>query len=61
VNITKRLTPLRHLIQSGNCPLAFNYIYESLFYEARVSFNDGGQIKEAEDHNEEYKKFPRKK
>jgi hypothetical protein len=33
----REVTPLSHLIQSGNCPLAFNYTYESLFYEARVS------------------------
>jgi hypothetical protein len=32
------------------------YTYESLFYEATVSFVEGRQIKEAEDHNEELKK-----
>jgi hypothetical protein len=37
--------------------LAFNYTYENLFYKARVSFNEGGQRKEAEDHNEEFKKI----
>jgi hypothetical protein len=37
----KEVTPLVHLIQSGNCPPAFDYTYESLFYEARVSFNEG--------------------
>jgi hypothetical protein len=36
----KEVTPIRHLIQSGNCLPAFNYIYESLFYEARVSFHE---------------------
>jgi hypothetical protein len=47
------MTPLGHLIQSERCPLAFNYTYESLFYVARVSFYEGRQIKETEDHNEE--------
>jgi hypothetical protein len=50
-------TPPLSLIQSGNCPLAFNYTYESMFYEARVSFEEGIQIKEAENHNEEFKKI----
>jgi hypothetical protein len=27
----REVTPLRHLIQSGNCPLAFNYMYRTLF------------------------------
>jgi hypothetical protein len=45
----KEVTPLGHLIQSGNCPPAFDYIYESSFYDARVSFDEGRQIKEAED------------
>jgi hypothetical protein len=49
------VSPLGHLIQSGNCPPAFNYTYESLFYEARV--DEGRQIKEAKDHNEEFKKI----
>jgi hypothetical protein len=48
------VTSLDHLIQSGYCPLAFNYTYESLFYEARVSLDEGRQIKEAKDHNEEF-------
>jgi hypothetical protein len=37
----KEVTPLGHLIQSGNCPLASNHIYESFFYEAGVSFGEG--------------------
>jgi hypothetical protein len=53
----KDVTPLSHVIQSGNCPLAFNYAYESLFSEARVSFDEGRQIKETEDHNKEFKKI----
>jgi hypothetical protein len=52
----KEITPLGHLIQSGNCPLAFNYTYESLFFEARASFDARRQIMEAEDHNEELKR-----
>jgi hypothetical protein len=56
----KEATPLCHLIQSGNCPPTFNYTYESLFFETRVSFDEGRQIEEAEDHNEEFKKFARK-
>jgi hypothetical protein len=32
------------------------YVAESIFYEARVSFDEGRQMKEAEDHNEEFKK-----
>jgi hypothetical protein len=31
----REVTPLGHLIQSGNCPLAFNYTYESLFSESK--------------------------
>jgi hypothetical protein len=50
-----------HLIQSENCPLAFNYIYESLFYDARVSFDEGKEIKIAEDHNEEFRNISLKK
>jgi hypothetical protein len=57
----KELTPLGHLIQSWNCPLAFNYTYESLFYESRVFFDEGRQIKKAEDCNEELKKMFTKK
>jgi hypothetical protein len=53
----KEVPPQCHLIQSGNCPLAFNYTYESMFYEARVFFGEGRQIKKAEDHNEELKKI----
>jgi hypothetical protein len=52
----KEITPLCHLIQSGDSPPAFNYTYESIFYESRVSFNKGRQIKEA-DHNQEFKKI----
>jgi hypothetical protein len=51
------ISTLGHLIQSGKCPLAFNYTYESLFYKARVSFDEGRQINEAKDHNEEFKKI----
>jgi hypothetical protein len=40
------VTTLGHLIQSGNYPLAFNYTYESLFYEARVSFDEGRRMKQ---------------
>jgi hypothetical protein len=36
----KQVTPLGHLIQSENCALAFNYTYKSLFYEARLSFDE---------------------
>jgi hypothetical protein len=43
----KEVTPLGHLIQSGECLLAYNYTYESLFYEARVPFGEGRKIKEA--------------
>jgi hypothetical protein len=53
----KEVTTLCHLIQSGNCSPAFNYTYESLFYEARASFDEGRQIKEAKDHNEEFKQI----
>jgi hypothetical protein len=51
----KEVTPLSHLIQPENCPPAFNYTYESLFYEIRISFDEGKQIKEEKDHNEELK------
>jgi hypothetical protein len=53
----KDVTPLGHLTQSMNCPVAFNYTYESLFYEARVSIDEGRQRKEAKDHNKEFKKI----
>jgi hypothetical protein len=52
----KEITPLCCLIQSGNCPPAFNYTYESLFNKVRIFFDEGRQIKEAEDH-EEFKKI----
>jgi hypothetical protein len=52
----KEVTPLSHLIKSGNRPPAFNYTYKSLFYEAGVSFDEGRQINEAKDHNKEFKK-----
>jgi hypothetical protein len=42
------VTPLGHLSQSGNCLLAFN-------------FDEGRQIKDAGDHNEEFKKIFMKK
>jgi hypothetical protein len=51
----KEVAPLGHLIQSRNFSSAFNYTYESLFYEAWVSFEKGRQTKKAEDHNEELK------
>jgi hypothetical protein len=47
----KEVSPLCRLIQLGTCPLVFNYTYESMFYDARVSFDEGRQIKEAEDYN----------
>jgi hypothetical protein len=53
-------TPLGRLIQSGDCPLAFNCTYESLLYDAMVSFDVGRQITEVEDHKEEFKKNPQK-
>jgi hypothetical protein len=53
----QRGNPSRSLGQSKNCPPAFNYTYKNLFYKARVSFDEGRQIKEAEDHNEEFKKI----
>jgi hypothetical protein len=34
------VTPLGHLIQSGNCPPAFDYTHGSLFYEARIPFDE---------------------
>jgi hypothetical protein len=40
---------------------SFNYTNEGLFYEARISFDEGKQIKEAEDHNKEFKKKIREK
>jgi hypothetical protein len=36
----KEITPLCHLVQWGNCPPPFNYTYESVFYEARISFDE---------------------
>jgi hypothetical protein len=45
-------------LQKGNPSRSFNLIRElspGPFYEARVSFDEGRQIKEAEDHNEEFK------
>jgi hypothetical protein len=41
----KEVNPLGHLIQSVNCPLVFNYTYESLSYEAKVYFNERRQTK----------------
>jgi hypothetical protein len=35
----KEVINLGHLIQSGNCPFAFNCTYKSLFYEGRASFD----------------------
>jgi hypothetical protein len=51
----KEVTLLSHLIQSGSYPLAFNYNYKSIFYEAMVSFDGGRQIREAEDKNDNLK------
>jgi hypothetical protein len=51
----------RSLNQSRNCSLAFNYTYESLFYDAMVSFDVGRQITEVEDHKEEFKKSTKNK
>jgi hypothetical protein len=48
-NYYKEVTPLGQLIQSGDCPRPFNYTYKSLIYEARISFDEGRQIKEGED------------
>jgi hypothetical protein len=42
----KEVTPFGHLIQSGNCPLAFSYTYKSLFCEAMVSFDKERQRKQ---------------
>jgi hypothetical protein len=56
----KEVTPLGHLFQSGNCSLSFNYTHESLFCEARVSFDEGRQIKVAENHEEFKKDFHEK-
>jgi hypothetical protein len=42
----REVIPKGHLIQFFIC------IYESFFYEASVSFNEGTRIKEAKDHNE---------
>jgi hypothetical protein len=39
----EEVTPLGHLIQSGNCIPALNYIYESLFYKAMAHFGEGRQ------------------
>jgi hypothetical protein len=36
----KEVTTLGHLIQSGNCSPALNYIHQSLFFEARLSFDE---------------------
>jgi hypothetical protein len=49
------VTTLGNSMHSGNCSPAFNYTYESLFYETRISFDEGRQIKVAEDHREELK------
>jgi hypothetical protein len=57
----KEVNSLVHLVQSGNCPLAFSYTNESLFYEARISIDERRQIREAEDHNEEFTKSSMKK
>jgi hypothetical protein len=57
----KEITPLDHLVQSGNCLLGFNYTYESIFYETRPSFVEERQAKDSEDHNEELKKIVHEK
>jgi hypothetical protein len=54
-NISRPFNPIRELSP------AFNYTYESLFYEASATFDEGRQINEAKDHNEEFKKIPQEK
>jgi hypothetical protein len=51
----KKVTPLCNLIQSRNCPLCFNYTDESLFHEARVSFDEERKVKGTKDHNDKLK------
>jgi hypothetical protein len=53
----KLVTPLALLIQSRYYMLGFGYTYESLFKDTRVSFDEGKQIKGAEDHNGEFRKI----
>jgi hypothetical protein len=56
--------PLIFVLQRGNFSQSFNpihYAYESLFYEAMVSFDEGRQIKKVEDHDEEFQKILHKK
>jgi hypothetical protein len=35
-------------------PTAFDYTYESLFYETRAPFDEGRLIKKTKNHNEEF-------
>jgi hypothetical protein len=56
----QEVTPLGHLIQSGNCPPVFNYTYESLFHEASVYFDDGRQIKKQSVTTSNSKRFSKK-
>jgi hypothetical protein len=63
----KRTTTDQRILQRDNSFWSFNPIRElspglqlhirSLFYEARVYFDEGRQLKEAKDHNEEFKKI----
>jgi hypothetical protein len=50
------VTPPRLLIRSGKCLLGFNCKQGRLFHEARVFFDKGRQIKEAENYLDEFKK-----
>jgi hypothetical protein len=60
-HVSRAAAPLGHYIQSRNCPIAFIYKYESLFYKATFSFGEGIKIRETEDHNKELKKMSTKK
>jgi hypothetical protein len=50
----KGVSPLGHLIPSGNCLLGFNYAYESLFYKSRVYFDERRQLRKQRIINGEF-------
>jgi hypothetical protein len=57
-NFYPRPVSINSSIMQVDVPTGLNERHQtSLFYEARVSFDEGRQRKEAEDHNEDFKKI----
>jgi hypothetical protein len=53
----REMERVRHYFFNSTKPITCNTNYESLIYKAKVSFNEGEEIKKSSDKNEAFKRI----